>query len=99
MGGERMNKIRGVVVAALLGVWAFPGVSSAMTPKSDPAPISEPASTSPAQNAETAQPASLAAREQQSRDLQDYKGGSGVAIYASSGAILVAVIVLLILLV
>ena len=45
------------------------------------------------------QTASLAAREQQSRDLQDYKGGSGVAIYASSGAILVAVIILLILLV
>jgi len=96
-----MNKIRGVVVAVLLGVWAFPGVSSAMTPKSDPAPMSAPASpaTSPAPNAEAAQTASLAAREQQSRDLQDYKGGSGVAIYASSGAILVAVIVLLILLV
>jgi hypothetical protein len=96
-----MNKIRGLVVAVLLGVWAFPGVSSAMTPASDPAPISAPASTatSPAQSAEAAQTTSLAAREQQARDLQDYKGGSGVAIYASSGAILVAVIVLLILLV
>ena len=41
----------------------------------------------------------VAAREQQTRNLQDFKGGSGVAIYASSGAVLVAVIVLLILLV
>jgi hypothetical protein len=96
-----MNKIRGVVVAVLLGVWTFPAVSSAMTPVSAPAPISAPASnaTSPTGSGGEARTASLAAREQQSRDLQDYKGGAGVVIYASSGAILVAVIVLLILLV
>jgi hypothetical protein len=95
-----MNKIRGLVVAVLLGVWTFPAVSSAKTP-SDPAPISAPASTptSAAQSAEGAGAASnLGAREQQSRNLQDFKGGS-VAIYASSGAVLVAVIILLILLV
>ena len=47
-----MNKIRGLVVAVLLGVWTFPAVSSAKTP-SEPAPISAPASTatSPAQAA------------------------------------------------
>jgi hypothetical protein len=93
-----MNKIRGLVVAVLLGVWAFPAVSSAKTAP-DPAPISAPVSTATAPSGEGARTASLAAREQQSRDLQDYKGGSGVAIYASSGAVLVAVIVLLILLV
>jgi hypothetical protein len=97
-----MNKIRGVVVAVLLGVWAFPAVSSAKTPSSDPAPISALASTptSLAKSAGRAGAASsLGAREQQSRDLQDFKGGSGVVIYASSGAVLVAVIILLILLV
>jgi hypothetical protein len=95
-----MNKIRGLVVAVLLGVWAFPAVSSAKTAP-DPAPISAPASTAPAPAAsdEGARTTSLAAREQQARDLQDFKGGSGVAIYASSGAILVALIVLLVLLV
>jgi hypothetical protein len=94
-----MNKIRGLVVAVLLGVWTFPAVSSAKTP-SEPAPISAPASTatSPAQAAEGSSATSLAAREQQTRNLQDFKGGS-VAIYASSGAVLVAVIILLVLLV
>lgn len=96
-----MNRIRGLVVAVLLGVWTFPGVSSAKTPASDPAPISAPASTptQAAQRAEGAGTTSLGAREQQSPNLQDFKGGSGVAIYASSGAVLIAVIVLLILLV
>jgi hypothetical protein len=99
-----MNKIRGVVVAVLLGVWAFPAVSSAKTPSSDPAPISAlastPTSASLAESAGGAGPAStLGVREEQSRNLQDFKGGSGVVIYASSGAVLVVVIVLLILLV
>lgn len=96
-----MNKIRGLVVAVLLGVWAFPAVSSAKTAP-EPAPSSAPASPSSAPVAtapvESARTTSLAAREQQAKDLQDYKGGSGVAIYASSGAILVAVIVLIVLL-
>jgi hypothetical protein len=95
-----MNKIRGLVVAVLLGVWAFPAVSSAKTP-SDPAPISAPASapTPAAGSADGAGAASsLKAREDQSGNLQDWKGGA-VAIYASSGAVLVAVIVLIILLV
>jgi len=93
-----MNKIRGLVVAVLLGVWAFPAVSSAKTAP-EPTPISAPASTAtaPARTVESAGATNLAAREQQSRDLQDFKGGS-VAIYASSGAVLVAVIILIILL-
>jgi len=98
-----MNKIRGLVVAVLLGVWAFPAVSSARTAP-EPAPISAPASpssapvaTAPIGNSDSAQTTSLAAREQQAKNLQDFKGGS-VAIYASSGAVLVAVIILIILL-
>jgi hypothetical protein len=96
-----MNRMRSLVVAVLLGVWTFPAVSSAKTPSSDPAPISAPAMTPTpsAQSAEgTGTASSLAAREQQSRNLQDFKGGS-VVIYASGGAVLVAVIILLILLV
>jgi hypothetical protein len=96
-----MNKIRGLVIAVLLGVWAFPAVSSAKTPASDPAPIAASATTR-TPSAESANGAgttsSLEAREQQSPNLQDFKGGS-VVIYASSGAVLVAVIVLIILLV
>jgi hypothetical protein len=94
-----MNKIRGLVVAVLLGVWAFPAVSSAKTAP-DPAPISAPASTAPAPAAsdEGARTTSLAAREQQAPNVQDFRGGA-VAIYASSGAVLVAVIILIILLV
>lgn len=99
-----MNKVRTWVVAVLLGVWTFPAVSSAKTPASDPAPITAPASSAPtrapaAQSADGAGATStLAAREKQSRDLQNFKGGT-VAIYASSGAVLVAVIILIVLLV
>jgi hypothetical protein len=58
-----MNKIRGLVVAVLLGVWAFPAVSSAKTAP-DPAPISAPASpaTAPIASGEGATTVNLAAR-------------------------------------
>jgi hypothetical protein len=41
--------------------------------------------------------ASLATREQQARNLQDFKGG-GVTIYIGSGVLLIVLIILLILL-
>ena len=42
--------------------------------------------------------ASLATREQQARNLQDFKGG-GVTIYIGSGVLLIVLIILLILLI
>ncbi|HXT94660.1 MAG TPA: hypothetical protein VN853_00060 [Polyangia bacterium] len=97
-----MNKIRGIVVAALLAVWCFPAVSSAKTlaPDSKPLPalITESSAVPAAQRGSAAEAPNLAAREQQSRELQDFKGGA-VAVYVSSGVLLVAVIVLLLLLV
>lgn len=96
-----MDKIRGAVVAVLLSVWCFPAVSSAKTLAVDskplPAAVTE-RSAAPAAEPATAETTSLAAREQQSPNLQDYKGGA-VAVYVSSGVLLVAVIVLLVLLV
>ncbi|HLK90215.1 MAG TPA: hypothetical protein VKZ18_09995 [Polyangia bacterium] len=96
-----MDKIRGVVVAVLLSVWCFPAVSSAKSLAVDsrplPAAVTE-RSAAPAEAPAAGEVANLAAREQQAPNLQDYKGGA-VAIYVSSGVLLVAVIVLLVLLV
>jgi hypothetical protein len=96
-----MNRIRRMVVAVLLAVWCFPAVSSARSLPPEPAPpaLSTPktgATSAPAPGGADAE--NLAAREQQARDLQDFKGG-GVYIYLGSGALLVIVIILLILLI
>jgi len=99
-----MKKIQGVVVAALLAIWCFPAMSFAKPMPADPAPLpsvvtstrAPVAAEAPAtQNAEAA---SLAQREHQSQNLQDYKGGAAV-VYVGSGVLLVVVIVLLILLI
>lgn len=96
-----MNALRTLVVTALLGAWFFPAVGAAR-------PLSGAASTSEAQprtpatttisrpDTTAAEAESLAAREKQSPDLQNFKGG-GVAIYIGSGTLLVVVIILLIL--
>jgi hypothetical protein len=96
-----MNRIRGIVVAALLSVWCFPAISSArsLPPEAAPSALSiANGSAAVAPASRSAEAASLAAREQQARDLQDFKGG-GVSIYIGSGALLVIVIVLLIILI
>ena len=98
-----MKSIQRLVVAVLLGVWCFPAVSLAEPLSTPSAEVGSRSSsgTSPAQPS-TQQPSTqteesaLAAREKQSQDLQDFKGGA--AIYLS-GAALVLVIVLLILLI
>jgi hypothetical protein len=100
-----MGAIRRAVVLALLAVWAFPAVSLAKSEPADPAPLpalvtSTAASRSAAaRTAETREAAQLAAREKQAQDLQNFKGGEGVYIYAGSGVLLVAVIILLLLIV
>jgi hypothetical protein len=105
-----MNRIRAGVIATLLGVWCFPMVSSAKALSSEPvspaALVSEAGKTgqtrttggpeaAPSSDSEAV---SLATREQQARNLQDFKGG-GVTIYIGSGVLLILLIILLILLI
>lgn len=100
-GANKMNQIRGIVIATLLTVWSFPAVSSARTP---PAPAPQIEQIAAVTNGRPAGPADaetsgLAAREAQARELQGFRGGSGVYIYVGSGALVVVLVVLLILLV
>ncbi len=100
-----MNRIRAGVIATLLGVWCFPMVSSAKALSSEP---ESPAAmivragttgrTTTATPAHASEAASLATREQQTRNLQDFRGG-GVTIYIGSGVLLIVLIILLILLI
>lgn len=93
-----MKALQRLVVTVLLGVWFFPAVSLA---KPLPAPSAEitdsPTSERAPKSASTTGAAALAARESQAPDLQNFRGG-GVEVYIGSGALLVIVIVLLIVL-
>ena len=97
-----MNRIRVGVIATLLSVFCFPMVSSAKAASSEPeslaAMVTRAATTgrSTATAPNSSESASLQAREQQARDLQDFKGG-GVSIYIGSGALFIALIIILIL--
>ena len=99
-----MNKIRGLVVGVLLAVWCFPALSSAKSLPPEPA---QPPAFAATETTETGTSAAsstgsesggLAQREQQARNLQDFKGGSAV-IFVGSGTVLILLIVLLILLI
>jgi hypothetical protein len=109
-----MTAFRRVVVALLLSIWAFPAVSwakaeavaspgpapSAPAPRAPTAPTpSAPApSTGRTGLALAVELAALAAREQQARELQDFRGGESVSIYIGGGALTVVAIILLIVL-
>lgn len=95
-----MNAIRRVVVATLLAVWCFPAASMAKPSPRAPAPVvGEPAAPIPATSVENngAETGTLAAREQQARALQDFKGGRAY-IYVGSSVVVVLLVVLLVLL-
>jgi len=96
-----MNQIRGIVIATLLAVWCFPAVSAAKTPAPPAPPIETAAALSNTRAAaatDGSEATALASREARSRDLQDFRGGSGVYIYVGSGVLLVVVIILLVVL-
>ena len=103
-----MNKIRGLVVGVLLAVWCFPALSSAKGLPSEPvAPpalvatgttATETGAASKTASSTGSESGSLAQREQQASNLQDFKGGTAV-VYIGSGTVLVLLIVLLILLI
>jgi hypothetical protein len=105
-----MNYLKKFVIITLLAVWTFPAVSQA-APLPERAPAA-PAQTAPVSSTELTpevlalanmlaggptESTDLAAREKQAPNLQDYKGGA-VEVYIGSGAALVLIIVLLIIL-
>jgi hypothetical protein len=96
-----MKRIRQAVVAVLLAVWFFPGAGFAKTAAPNPPSFSEPSaspkSAAPARSSQT-EAANFAARENQAKDLSDFKGGA-VYVYLGSGAVLVLIIILIILLI
>ena len=107
-----MRSVMRFVVVALLAAFSFPAVSQAKSgpgaapigdvnagPLRAPAERSDSSSAAPSSGSSSeASLADLAAREQQAKELADFKGG-GVYIYAGSGALLVVVVVLLVLLI
>jgi hypothetical protein len=100
-----MVAIQRAVVIALLAVWCFPAVSLAKTEPTGPAPLpalvtSTAARTPTGARATSAlEAAQLAAREKQAQDLQSFKGGEAVFIYAGPAVLLVAVIILILILI
>jgi len=104
-----MTYLKRFVIITLLAVWTFPAVSQAAPA---PTPVNAPAQTAPAKSTELSpevlalanmlagtptESQDLAAREKQAPNLPDYKGGA-VEVYIGSGAVLVLIIVLLIIL-
>jgi hypothetical protein len=98
-----MTAIRRAVIVALLAAWTFPAVGRAATEATNAAPLPAAVTTTSATpagaRATATETAQLAAREKQAQNLQDFKGGDGVYIYAGSGVLLVAVIILLLLII
>jgi len=95
-----MNAIRRVVVATLLAVWCFPAVSMANSAPRSPAPMtaeSAPTGSVTAPATAGAETGALAAREQQARQLQDFKGGE-VYVYIGGSVLVVVLVVILVLL-
>ena len=94
-----MKTFRTAVIAALLAIWSFPAVSLAAPPPSPPS-ATQPVAPAPVTQKQAAQneAAEMAQREQQTADLQDFKGGA-VYLYFGSGVALVLLIILIVLLV
>ena len=96
-----MKALQRLIVAVLLGVWCLPAGSDPNTRPASSGVVGSraPGGAAPAQTAaqtEASEASALGAREKQSQDLQDFKGG-GVYVYLGSGAALVLLIMLLIL--
>src|SRR5437868_10166450 len=92
--------LRRAVVVALLAAWTFPAAGFARTadppatapPPSRPVPAASdrPVAAAPASASQT-----YAQREQQSRGLEDFRGGEA-SIYIGGGALTVLLLILLI---
>lgn len=96
-----MKSLQRLVIAALLGIWCFPAVSVAAPLATPPAEVGSRAASgaAPAQQPATqTEESALGAREKQSQDLQDFRGGSGY-IYIGGGATFLLLVILLIILI
>src|SRR3954468_7846490 len=97
-----MKTFRAVVVAVILGSFFSPAMSVAKAEPRLPA-ATQPAAPAAAPVAagttstSAGEAANYAAREQQSKDVQDFKGGA-VYVYFGSGVVLALIIIILILL-
>jgi hypothetical protein len=92
-----MKTFRTAVIAVLLAIWSFPAVSLAAPPPSPPAATQPVAPVTQKQAAEN-EATEMAQREQQTPDLQDFKGGA-VYVYFGSGVALVLLIILIVILI
>ena len=95
-----MKSLQRLVLAALLGIWCFPAVGLA-TPLSAPTAAVGPRASSgasPAGPSTQTEGAAIGAREQESVDLLNFRGG-GAFMYIGGGATFVLLLILLILLI
>ena len=99
-----MKTFRAVVVAAILGSFFSPAMGVAKAePRLPPAatqpatPATAPVATNAAASTSGGEAAQYAQREQQAKDVQDFKGGA-VYVYFGSGVVLALIIIILILL-
>jgi len=99
-----MKSLQRLVIAALLGIWCFPAVSVAAPLPTPPAEVGSRASSGASSGASAATPSAqteesaLGAREKQSQDLQDFRGGGGY-IYVGGGATFLLLVILLLILI
>ncbi|HXT99778.1 MAG TPA: hypothetical protein VN903_02220 [Polyangia bacterium] len=100
-----MKAFRTVVVAAIIGAMFSPAMALAKSePRTAPVAAQQIASTAVAlknvaastMNAQASESARYAQREQQSQDVQNFKGGA-VYVYFGSGLVLALIIIILIL--
>jgi hypothetical protein len=96
------SMFRRAVIAVLLAAWSFPAAAAGLGPETKgPAPIVE-STGAPARSQSTGtvtvadEAQGYAAREQQTKNLNDFRGGEGY-LYIGGGALTVALLVLLIL--
>ena len=87
----------GLIVALLAACLCGPATAAWAAPNSAPIAQSSGASPSTQPASAAAQDSSYAAREAQSKDLENFKGGEPVVIVTSTAVLIVAIIILILL--
>src|SRR5262245_10173147 len=103
--GGSMKIFRTVVVAVLLGSFFSPALALAKNEPRLPPAVTQPvaattapgANTANATSSQSSEAARYAAREQQSQDVQNFKGGAVYVYFGSVGILLLVIIILLLL--
>jgi hypothetical protein len=87
-----------IIGSALLALAGAPSLGRAEAPSQPPAdaaPAQDPRATEPAPADESQQPADYASREAAAPELGEFAGGVGGGIYIGSGAVILVLVVLL----